>query len=229
MRRLDRAALATGQRDADGWPYASLALVALDHAGAPLLLISDLADHTKNLARDDRLALLFDGTQGLDDPLAGARVGVLGRAVKCDDPTLRARYLARHPSARAYADFKDFNLYRVSVARAHLVQGFGRIHWLEAAALLLPDARAAPLVAAEVELVARMNEDHADTIARYAEVLLRRSGDGLRMTGCDPDGVDLRRGAEVARIEFDEPVRDAAAARAQLVCLAERAKLATTG
>jgi putative heme iron utilization protein len=224
LRRVDRAALATAQRDADGWPYASLVLVALDHEAGPILLISDLADHTGNIARDDRVALLFDGTAGLNEPLAGARVTLLGRAVRSDAAQLRARYLARHPSARAYADFKDFHLFRVAVRRAHLVAGFGRVHWLEADALLLRGAGAAPLVAEEAGVVAHLNADHADTIALYANALLGRPGDGWRLTGCDPEGVDLRRGGEVARLDFDEPVSAAAGARAALVRLAERAR-----
>ena len=130
-----RAALATSQRDAGGWPFASLVLVACDPGGAPLMLLSDLAEHSRNIAADDRVSLLYDATAGLDDPLAGARATVLGCAEPCPDAAARARFLARHPSAAAYAGFADFALYRVSVERAHLVAGFGAIDWIDAAAL----------------------------------------------------------------------------------------------
>src|SRR5690242_4025975 len=102
LRSLDRATLATSQ---DGWPYASLVLAAVDHDATPLLLLSDLAEHSKNLKRDPRASLLFDGTAGRDDPLTGPRVTVLGEARAIADPRLLARFTARHPSAEGYAGF----------------------------------------------------------------------------------------------------------------------------
>jgi putative heme iron utilization protein len=120
----------------DGAPYVSLVLVAFDAGGAPLLLLSRLAQHTKNLLADPRVSLLFDGTAGLEDPLTGPRLTVLGAAAPCPDPEALQRYLARHPSAAAYAGFGDFQLYRVSIERGHVVAGFGKIAWIEAAELL---------------------------------------------------------------------------------------------
>lgn len=221
IRRADRATLATAQTD--GWPYGSLVLVACDHDAAPLLLLSDLADHTKNLAADARVSLLYDGTAGLDDPLTGARATVLGRIAKTADPRHRARFLARQPSAEMYAGFGDFNLYRVGIERAHLVAGFGRIHWLDADEVVGTVAPA--LAATEPDIVAHMNADHADAVALYAR-MLGQDGDGWRLTGVDPEGADLRRDGSVARIDFARPVDDAESARAELVRLAKQARAA---
>jgi len=224
MRAVDRAALATAQHDADGWPYASLVLVALDHDATPILLISNLAEHTKNIAADGRVSLLFDATVGLDEPLTGARVTVMGRAARSDEPRHRARFLARHPSAAGYAGFGDFGFFRVAVERAHLVAGFGRIHWIAAGDLLLDTRDAAPLAEAEEEIVRHMNEDHSDAVALYAERLLERGGAGWHMTGVDPEGFDLRRAGEVARLDFARPATDAERARAELVRLVKEAR-----
>lgn len=219
MRSLDRATLATAR---EGWPYASLVLIAADPQGRPLLLLSNLAEHTKNLKREPRASLLFDGTAGRDDPLTGPRVTVLGEVAAIDDPALLARYTRRHPSAAAYAGFADFRLYRLEPARAHLVAGFGRIDWVEAAALLAPPAPA--LAAAEAEILAHMNRDHAETIELYARRLLGLAGTGWLMTGIDPDGADLRSGGSVARLDFRAPVGDAEGARAELVRRAREAR-----
>src|SRR5260221_6853954 len=135
VRPFDRATLATSQ---DGWPYASLVLAAVDQDATPLLLLSDLAEHSKNLKRDSRASLLFDGTAGRDDPLTGPRVTVLGEAKPVADPRLMARFTARHPSAATYAGFADFRLYRLEVARAPLVAGLRRIHAIAAHAPLSP-------------------------------------------------------------------------------------------
>lgn len=220
MRALDRAALATSQ---DGWPYGSLVLAAAGYDASPLLLLSDLAEHSKNIKRDPRVSLLFDGTAGRDDPLTGARVTVLGEARPVEDQLLRARFTARHPSAAVYAGFADFHLYRVTVTRAHLVAGFGRIDWIAADTLLFPDAALA-LAAAESEILRHMNEDHAEAIDLYASRLLGMEGGGWRQTGVDPEGIDLRRGGTVARLDFATPVGDAEGARAELVRFARRAR-----
>jgi hypothetical protein len=222
MRALDRAALATAL-GVEGWPYASLVLVAADLDASPLLFISTLAEHTKNLARDPRASLLFDGTQGLDDPLTGARVTAVGRLRPDPDPTRRKRFVARHPASALYAGFKDFALYRMEVTRAHLVAGFGRIHWIEAAALREPHDLTW-LRDAEPGILDHMNGDHATTIDLYAERLLGLSGSGWRLTGVDPEGADLRRGGTVARIDFPTPVGDLDAVRQSFVALAQSAK-----
>ena len=132
----DRAALAT--LDAQVWPYVSLVLVAQDEGGLPLLLLSDLAEHTKNIRADGRASLLFDGTAGMAEPLAGPRLTLMGRIEPAPEPAALARYIARHPSAEAWAGMRDFRLYRLAPTRGHLVAGFGRIAWIEAAALFLP-------------------------------------------------------------------------------------------
>jgi heme iron utilization protein len=225
MRAQGRATLATALADAPGvWPYASLVLVALDTTAAPLLLISDLAEHTKNLKRDPRGSLLFDGTAGLADPLTGARVTVLGEFAPADDARLMERYVAHHPSAAAYRGFSDFRLYRLTPRRAHLVAGFGRIHWIEADALQPSADAAAALAAAEPGILAHMNADHAGALDLYAQRLLGLAGEGWRLTGVDPDGADLRRDAAAARLEFAAPVADAEAVRREFIRLAALAR-----
>jgi hypothetical protein len=127
----NRAVLAT--RLPDEWPYASLVLVAPDGTGLPLLLLSDLAEHTKNLKREPRASLLFDGTAGMAQPLEGARLTLLGRIERAEEPAALASYVAKHPDAANWARMSDFHLYRLRPARAHLVAGFGRIAWIDAA------------------------------------------------------------------------------------------------
>jgi putative heme iron utilization protein len=225
IRGCDRAALSTCAA-ADASPYASLVLVACGHDASPVLLISDLAEHTRNLAADPRAALLFDGTAGLADPLTGSRLTVQGRLERDDDPRLAARFLSRHPSAADYAVFGDFHVWRMAVTRAHLVAGFGRIHTIEAALLAYDAAAAAPLAAVEAEIVAHMNADHRSALDLYATRLLGRSGADWTMTGIDPEGLDLRRHGETARLDFDVAVHNGADARRMLVELASEARKA---
>jgi hypothetical protein len=144
IRAANHATLATTATTGKGGeggprPYASLVLVACDRQGRPLLLISDLAEHTRNIRADARVSLLYDETGGLDDPLTGSRLTLQGEAGQVGEPRLMEIYLGRHPAAKTYASFKDFHLFRVRPLRAHLVAGFGRIHWVEAADLVTLD------------------------------------------------------------------------------------------
>jgi heme iron utilization protein len=225
MRRLDRVSLATSL-PADGlpWPYASLVLTAVDHDLSPILLISDLAEHSKAIASSPRVCLLFDGTGGLDQPLTGPRLSVLGVAAKSQEPGLRARFLGRHPDAQMYADFRDFNFYRIAIERAHFVAGFGRIDAIDGAALRVDPSSWQALIDREADVVAHMNEDHAEAIGLYATQLLDLAPGEWRMTGIDAFGCDLRWRGQVARLTFDALVLDAEQARKALVELVRRAR-----
>jgi heme oxygenase (biliverdin-IX-beta and delta-forming) len=230
LRQAGRGTLATAlAAGSETWPYASLVLVAYDLDAAPLLFLSDLAEHTKNLKRDPRASLLCDATAGLADPLAGARVTVLGTLAPAADERLLDRYVARHPTAGSYRAFADFKLYRLTPRRAHLVAGFGRIHWIEADALQPAPAAAAALATAEPAILAHMNRDHADTVDLYAHRLLGLTGTGWRLTGVDPDGADLRREGTAARLAFAAPVGGADAVRREFVRLAAMAREARPG
>jgi putative heme iron utilization protein len=202
-----------------------LVLVAVDHDLSPILLLSDLAEHSKAIANDDRVSLLFDGTAGLDQPLTGPRVTVVGRAVRTGDERLRRRFLARHPDAATYAAFKDFQFYRLAVERAHLVAGFGKIRWLSASELMA-EPPPAGLADAESGIVDHMNQDHGDALQLYAGKLLGLSGNDWRMTGIDAEGLDLRLNGRVARLPFDRPLRTVGEARKVLVDLAGKARAA---
>jgi heme iron utilization protein len=220
LRSRDRAALATSLR---GAPYASLVLVAADLDASPLLLLSDLAQHSRNIAFEPRVSLLFDATEGHPDPLAGPRLTVLGRAEAVNDGRLLARFTARHPSASLYAGFADFRLYRVEVERGHLIAGFGRIEWIEASQLLFaPDV--CGLAGAEPTIVTQINETHADAIELYGRCLNGRAGTGWRVTGLDPEGMDLRCDGETARLDFSNPAATPEAVRAALARLVAEAR-----
>ncbi len=228
VRSRDRAVLSTALAE-NGWPYGSLVMTACDYSATPLLLISELAEHTKNVAADARVSLLFDGTAELDNPLTGARVTVLGRLEKCADEALAARYVARHPDAAMYFEFADFALYRMTVERAHIVAGFGMIHWIDAADLLFDAEGYDSLAAAESDIVSHMNEDHADAVRLYATALAGQPDGAWEMTGLDPEGTDLRNGGNTARLAFDAPVGDAESARRVLVEMVKKARTANGG
>jgi putative heme iron utilization protein len=205
-------------------PYCSLVLSACDHDGSPILLLSTLARHTANLGTSDAVSLLFDGTQGLDDPLTGPRATILGAIAPTTDARHRARFLARHPSAAQYADFGDFSFYRVAVREAHLVAGFGRIFSLPGGDTVLPAAAVRAIAEAEGDIVGHMNADHGDAIDAYARGMAGRAETGWRMAACDSEGIDLRHGNTLIRINFPAIAATVQDVRTRLVEMAQVAR-----
>ena len=226
VRGLDRAALGTvlpASGGAAGWPYVSLVLVAVDHDLSPILLLSDLAEHSRAVGADPRVSLLFDGTAGLVQPLTGPRVSLLGTIAETEEDRLKRRFLARHPDAAMYAGFKDFRFYKVTPERVHLVAGFGRIRWMNIAELLAVPPLLA-LAESEATIVSHMNDDHRDAIQLYAGKLLGLSGSEWVMTGIDAEGIDLRQAGQVARLPFEGPLAAAEDARKALISLVAKAR-----
>lgn len=128
--------LATLSARRDGWPFASVAPYALSEAGEPLLLLSQLAEHTRNVQADARASLLVQDHASLADPQAGARITILGRIEAVVEPDLTSaqrRYLDRHPQAATYLQLGDFQLYVLRVGEARFVGGFGDMGWIDAA------------------------------------------------------------------------------------------------
>lgn len=223
IRTALKASLGTLDR-ASGHPHASLVLVAAEPDGTPLLLISRLALHTQNLGVDARASLLIDGTADLGDPMTGGRLTLTGHARPTTSSTAKARFLARHVSARTYADFPDFAMYGFEITGCHYIGGFGRIVDLAPAQLLCNVSDATELTAAETDIVNHMNSDHADALSLYAEELAQCAPGIWRMCGIDPDGFDLLHCSKVARVEFPSPARTPSEAREALIALVKKAR-----
>jgi putative heme iron utilization protein len=223
VRRALKASLASLEPET-GYPYASLITVATDASGAPIFLISTLARHTRNLVNDDRASILVDGTGVAGDPLQGGRVTLIGQAEKVDDPDIKRRFLARHPEAEFYAGFPDFGFWRLNVAGAHFIGGFGRIVDLKPGDLLVDTSKAESLMESEAEIVEHMNSHHADAVELYATMLMGASPGSWRMVGIDPEGCDLLLDGNALRVHFAKPILTPGQARNELIRLTEEAR-----
>lgn len=227
LRRRREGALAT-LMVGSGAPYCSLVSLASQPSGAPILLISHLALHTRNILADPRVSLMLDERRP-GDPLQGSRIMVAGRAAETGGDAaaaLQARYLAAHPSAASFTKFKDFSFFAITIEHIHLVAGFGRIIDLPPQQVLTDLDDADSLIAAEADIRAHINAEHSDTMNLYATRLLGARTAKWRCTGCDPDGLDLRAGATALRLDFPHRVKTPAALRQILKRLAETARAA---
>ena len=228
LRRSRQGALATLMAG-HGDPYCSLVNLAGHPDASPILLISRLALHTKNILADPRVSLMLDEWVA-GDPLEGARIMLAGRAEEATEAEvdlLRRRYLAAHPSAEVFVEFKDFSFFRIRPAGAHLVAGFGRIVDLKPEQFLTEIGDAAGLLEAEAGAVEHMNKDHREAMNLYATRLLGAESAGWACTGCDPDGMDMQADGRTLRLDFPERVTDGTGLRKMLVRLAGEARAKT--
>ena len=225
LRRSRQGALATLMAGS-GDPYCSLVNVASHFDGSPILLISRLAVHTRNLLGDARVSLmLHERVEG--DPLEGSRIMLAGRAEEAAGPDLqiiRRRYLNAHPSAEAFVDFKDFSFFQIRPNGTHLVAGFGRILDLKPEQFLTDISDAGALLEAEQGAIDHMNADHRDAMNLYATSLLGAEPADWGCTGCDPDGIDMQAGTTTLRLDFPRRIVTPAALRQVLKQLADQAR-----
>lgn len=206
-----------------GQPFASLVTPACAPDLSVLLLLSDLSEHTRHLRADPRCSLLVAGPAEGANPQTAPRLTLTGLAAPEPDPALKARWLAIHPYAQLYADFADFSLWRIRPAAALLVGGFARATRLKAADLLPPPDAAASVAAAEAEIVAHCNTDHAAAMAAIGAAATGQTG-AWAMVAADLDGCDLALADQVRRVDWRAPVSDPAGIRAELVRLARTAR-----
>lgn len=221
-------------REPAGYPHGSLVTFALDGA-QPVFLISELAEHTKNLRADSRASLLVAESHA-GDPLANGRVTLLGRCVPVE-PQHRDRarevYLARHPNAAYYADFKDFALWSLGVESVRYIGGYGRMSWVDATDW--SSAVADPIASDASAILEHMNEDHSDALPLYCRAFSRATHTlSATMTSIDRYGFEMTAvtaaGPRPIRLAFPAPIASKTDARTALVALLKqaRAQLAST-
>ena len=220
VRGQQNGVLSTLSQRLPGYPFGSVTPFVLDQQGRPAILISDLAEHTKNIAADARVSLIVQPFS--QDMQAAGRVTLLGRATRLDEKdSLGPRYLRFFPQAEAYFAMYDFAFYRIEPERIRYIGGFGKIHWIEAEHYLAGDNA---LAEAETGILDHMNTDHADALLDFCRHCHGVTPDRATMIGIDGDGFDLRTDGQLLRFDFPEPISDAAGARKVLVEMVQRCR-----
>jgi hypothetical protein len=223
----DRATLST--LTAEGYPYGSAVSYAATDDGAPIVLISEMAEHTVNARGDARCSLLVTAeTPRGTDPLSTARLTLVGRLALLDQPgPARDRYLEVHPYASYYADFTDFGFWRLDVEQCRFVGGFGHMSWVDGSryASATPD----PVAAAAAGIVEHMNDDHRGANLLYVQKLADLpDATEATMIGIDRHGVTLQAttpaGPRQARVAFAQPLGSAEEARSAVIELLTTAR-----
>jgi putative heme iron utilization protein len=219
VRHFRSGVLATQSLKFPGYPYASALPFCTDQQGRVVVLISHLAEHTQNVDHDQRVSFLVASSgAALQEQ---ARVTVVGDLVPTQDAAVTARYLRYFPEGDRYLGIGGFRFFLLEPMSLRYVAGFGSIHTIPGENYLAPKLAIAE---AESDIVAHMNADHAHNLRDYCRYRYDRTVDSAHTIGIDCDGFDVRADGETLRFDFDSQVKDAAAARAELVSLAKASR-----
>ena len=211
--------LSTHSQDVPGYPFGSVMPYCLDADGQPVILISRIAQHTKNVEADPRVSLIVSQS-GVDDVHTGGRLTWLGDVEKLKaDQDLQDRYYSFFPSAANYHKTHDFDFYRINLVRARFIGGFGKIYWVSNDLL----KKANPFYGqVEKGMVNHMNEDHVDAMVKYCHAAGIEIPEDVTpsMAGVDSEGMHLRMNDRIVRIPFPDAVDEPMAVRKTLVEMA---------
>jgi len=220
--RSVQGVLSTISVDAHGFPFGSVAPFVPDARGWPVLLVSRIAEHTRNMDADPRVSLIL--MEDADDAQEAARLTVLGHARRVaahEEAGAADRYFRRFPHAAEYHRAHDFTFYAIEPARLRFIGGFAQIHWLEPAAV----CRANPFRGkVEEGMATHMNQDHASALRDYCRLYGIEPAADPRLAGIDAEGFDLMVGKRLVRIEFDAPVASPDEVRKAMVAMVMKAR-----
>jgi hypothetical protein len=225
LHRVDAGVLSTQSLAMPGFPFGSLAPFAMTHEGRPLIYVSRIAEHTRNLAANPRACLtVIEATKGNRQALG--RTSLVGEAQEVPAAEREAaaqRYFAFFPEQRAYEDFHDFEFWRIEPTRVRWIGGFGEIHWIERDAWLVP---APAWSAGEASIAQHMNDDHRDAMELMCRRFLGIEPDALELVAVDPEGFHMKVGAAIHWLPFERACHTAHEVRMEMVRLTKQARAA---
>ena len=223
------------------FPYSTFTMTAFDYDLSPILLMSDLSEHTTNLINDNNASLMLTEEKKLykffpkfvmkniayEDPMSRPRVTLIGKIKKTNNSNLKKRFLTRHPASKLYANFADMNIYKMEIKSAHLIGGFAQVKWFKKDDIICQNFK--NFEQNEDSIVSHMNNEHQESVNLYINKFLseqlssnERKGN-WKIVGVDPDGFDLRKNKILLRFPFEKQINDVKKLRGIFVGLHKKA------
>ena len=221
----------------DKFSYSTFTLTAFDYDLSPIILLSDLSEHTTNITNNHSSSLMLCEERKLydyfpkfnnksfdyEDPMSRPRVTLIGKFKKTKNVHHKRRFLKRHPASNFYANFRDMNFYKMEIKSAHLIGGFAQVKWFKSKELLCK--KFINFEQSEMDIIEHMNSSHGESIKLYVKKLMKKqvssqeSRGDWNIVGIDPDGFDLRKKNIVVRFFFEKEINDAKKLRGIFVSL----------
>ena len=211
-----------------GYPFGSVMPFVLGHDCQPIVLISTIAEHTKNIIANPKVSLLVFA--GAEDLHANGRLTLIGEAEQLDknDADLMARYCRYFPESTGYLAMHDFQFYRIHIAQARYIAGFGKMSWMAGDELVHINPQSNEIAALETSMIEHMNADHIESMLLYCQHFHGVTPNRVQLIGVDSDGFDIEaviaEDTKILRFNFAAPIFDANSARAAFVALSKAAR-----
>ncbi|MES9827279.1 MAG: pyridoxamine 5'-phosphate oxidase family protein [Candidatus Thiodiazotropha sp.] len=190
-----------------GYPFGSLLPFCRDTKGNLLLLISHLAQHTRNLEHDPRCSLTLTG-QGTGDVQQLARLTCLSQAETVNSTAAAERYFRFYPEARRYRKELNFRFYRLDVKHYYYIGGFGSARWFDPSRIPTPIPFS---TADEAELLYQLNSHNHDLLKQLLDSNGIPDDTPVEVVGLDPFGLDVRLTTGLRRLQFKISCEDKSA------------------
>lgn len=220
IKSFNSGVLSTISLDVEGYPFGSVVPYCLSEKVEPVILISNIAQHTKNINANSKVSItIFDKNQG--DVQANTRITYIGDAIQDNDPYLKDKYINSVNDSIKYFEFHDFSIYKIVLKKVRFINGFGKIYWVNPEDFILEN----PLKNVENRIINHMNSDHLDSLIKYCKFYKNIETNDVKMIGIDSEGFDvLSNKFDLIRFTFENPISDAGQARDILVKMAKEAE-----
>ncbi|WP_316367891.1 HugZ family pyridoxamine 5'-phosphate oxidase [Candidatus Thiodiazotropha sp. CDECU1] len=199
--------LSTHSLKYQGYPFGSLLPICRDTKGNLMLLISHLAQHTRNLENDPRCSLTII-EQGGGDVQQLTRLTCLAQAEAVNSTAAAERYFRFYPDTRRYQKELNFQFYRLAIKHFYYIGGFGSARWFDPSRIQLPIPFS---TADEAELLYQLNSHNHDLLRQLLDSNGMPTGTAIEAVGCDPSGLDVRFAQELKRLQFKTSFGDKSA------------------
>ncbi|KAK9826044.1 hypothetical protein WJX74_007645 [Apatococcus lobatus] len=180
----------TSDKTLAGFPNAGVIEFVADEAGRPVMILSSLSAHMRDLKADGRASItcLSPGFKGMDDSRV-TLTGTVELLSGAEEKAARDMYRQRHPES-FWIDFGDFEPFRMtSISKVRLNGGFARAATVSASdyAAAQPD----PIASFAAPIAKHMNEDHAESTVAMLRHFGKLSAEAAQIVGLDSLGLDL--------------------------------------
>jgi len=224
--KSDFGTLSTHSVDCPGYPFASIVPMGFDDFNRPILLLSRLAQHTRNIIENAKVSLFLSDAHLCSDKdvQTCSRITLLAGVKRLDidaDASTVQRYCRFYPQAESYYKDLDFDFYRLEPVKVRFIAGFGQIHWVAPERLFTANPLSFEI---EMDIVEHMNRDHRDALVKYCQQvgLILPRGFEPEMVGVDAFGFFQRVGERIMRFDFSQPVANANEVRKVLIEMLKR-------
>ncbi|MBU2895734.1 HugZ family protein [Vibrio hepatarius] len=219
MRQSRQCVISTVSKKLADYPFGSVTPFISSYEGKPIVYISDIAQHTKNIKSNNKVSLTFFGNSELaDDQNQNARVTIMGDIHQLErgaSQPIQQRFLQQYPQYQDYPIDHGFHLWQIEPKMIRYIGGFAQAYWIDKKDWLLPEPEWN--AQAEIAMAEHMNKDHVDAMKILLTALKRTPEDDISMTGIQPDGCYIRNGNQSTYHEFGDFAMTAAEVKNQLV------------